>query len=589
MKNFLKTLPVFTVAILFFAACSKMDDLPHYNNGNLIELTSSSTTLTPTVNDSNNVVVSFSWTNPHYATDTATYKFVLEIDSAGRNFSKAVTKEITAAYSTSLTGRELNAILLGYGLTIGAPYNLEVRIASSYANNNERYYSNVINLSVTPFNDPSTLTTSTNDITLDFATAGDFANVFNWSPSFAGYTGNISYTLEYDSAGKRFTTPNTIPVTAGHLYDSLLQSELNETAIQSGIAGGSAGVVEYRIKALTALGAISYSNVVTINIHSYQSILRFYMPGNYQTSTGNGTDWPPDDAPELIRDLRPGLLNDMYYIYIYLPANTEFKFTQGRSWGINYGQTGPNTLSTSGGNITVATAGFYRITISRATLQYDVRVGRMAFVGQLNNWDPPTVFPDYMLAAAGTNLFIGVADFAVTGGWKLIDNNQWNSGSNSVDETRTYGTANPPGSMVEVNGPNFPDVTATGLYRAIWDGRDRDNVKYDFMDASIMKLVGDGINSPGVNDWDPPSSPLMTYSGNGVWTITIGLKANKDIKFLAGANWGALDYEDNSSQSQATGVPKGIKWEGGDNFKTPAADGTYTITLNENTQTMEIN
>ena len=97
------------------------------------------------------------------------------------------------------------------------------------------------------------------------------------------------------------------------------------------------------------------------------------------------------------------------------------------------------------------------------------------------------------------------------------------------------------------------------------------------------------MNVPGVNDWDPPTSPQMTYNGNGVWTITVALKANKDIKFLAGNAWGAFDYEDNSGGVQTLGTPRAIKWDGGPNFKTPATAGTYTITLNENLQTVTIN
>ena len=63
------------------------------------------------------------------------------------------------------------------------------------------------------------------------------------------------------------------------------------------------------------------------------------------------------------------------------------------------------------------------------------------------------------------------------------------------------------------------------------------------------------------------------------WTITIALKAKKDIKFLVGNAWGAFDYEDNSGQSQryATGVDKPIKWEGGNNFKTPTTAGGHHI------------
>jgi hypothetical protein len=189
---------------------------------------------------------------------------------------------------------------------------------------------------------------------------------------------------------------------------------------------------------------------------------------------------------------------------------------------------------------------------------------------------------------AATNLFVGLSNFT-TGGWKMIDNSSWNNGSNAVDETRSYGTPNGDGGTLETNGNNFNDYASAGRYRVIWDGRDVNNVKYWTSPATEMRVVGDGINQAGVNDWDPGTSPQMTYSGNGIWTISITLKASKDIKFLAGNAWGAFDYEDNSGQSQATGVAKGIKWEGGNNFKTPTAAGTYTITLNENLQTVTIN
>lgn len=80
----------------------------------------------------------------------------------------------------------------------------------------------------------------------------------------------------------------------------------------------------------------------------------------------------------------------------------------------------------------------------------------------------------------------------------------------------------------------------------------------------------------------------MTYSGNGIWTITLNLIGNKEIKFLAGNAWGAFDYEDNSGGSQGS-TPRAIRWDGGPNFRTPAASGSYTITLNEYTQTVTIN
>ncbi len=570
-------------------SCTKIEDLPSYGNGQAVTLGPSKFAVVPTPADSLSTVLSFFWTSPNYATDTANIKYILEMDSTGRNFSKKITREVIGSKTINFTGRELNTILLNYGFALGTPYNMDVRVISSYKNNNERLTSNVIKVAITPYTDPAVLTATASNVTLDLANAAVNVITYNWTQSFAGYAGNINYILQFDSAGKNFVAPQEIPIGNKIYTKTLTQGELNETGLTSGIPGGNSGKVEYRIKAITAQGAIAYSNVYNVTMKTYVPILRFYMPGGYQAATGNGNDWDPATAPELIRDLRSSVLNKMYYIYMYLPAGAEFKFTQGRAWDINLGGTG-GVLSSGGANLTVPTAGYYRITINRVTLQYDIREGRMGFVGGATgaNWNPPSVFPTYAMGQPANNLFVGLTDFT-TGGWKLIDNNAWNDGSNTVSETRSYGTGSGSGSTMEVNGANFADITTAGRYRVIWDGRDVNNIKYEMSPATEMRLVGDGINQVGVNDWDPPTSPQMTYGGNGVWTITIALKAGKDIKFLAGNAWGAFDYEDNSGGSAAVGTARKIKWEGGNNFKTPAVAGTYTITLNENAQTVTIN
>ncbi len=589
MRNIYKLLLLTSVCCSVFMACKKVENLPSYNDGSAVTLSASKTAVIATAADSNNAVIEFSWTSPNYATDSASYKYIVEIDSAGRNFAKKTTKTVIGARSTTLTGKELNNIVLNYGFALGTAYNMDVRVISSYGNNNERYVSNTLKIAVTPYKDSSVLTSTATSVSGTLATANQPSLTFNWTRSFNGYSGTVNYAIQYDSAGKNFVAPQEIAVGPNILTKPMTQGEMNETALNSGIPGGNTGKVEYRIKATTAQGAIVYSNVVFVTIQSYLPILRFYLPGGYQAATGNGNNWDPPTAPEFIRDLRPGLFNNMYYLYIYLPAGAEFKVTQGRDWAINYGGTGGNLVA-GGANLTVASAGFYRISINRTTLKYDIREGRMGFVGGATGagWNPPNVFPTYALGAAATNLFVGLTDLTVDG-WKLIDNDAWNSGSNTVDETRSYGATGGSGSTMEVNGANFPNPSSAGRYRAIWDGRNPDNIKYEFSPATEMRLVGNGIDVVGVNDWDPPTSPQMIYMGNGVWTITIALEANKDVKFLAGNAWGAFDYEDNSGGSQALGTPRPIKWEGGDNFKTPTVAGTYTITLNENTQRVTIN
>ncbi|HEV7330369.1 MAG TPA: SusE domain-containing protein [Flavisolibacter sp.] len=586
MKKLSSIFSFFAAAVLVMVGCKKVEPLPFYNEGSKVMLTASQTTIAPTPADSAKTMVTFAWTSPDYATDTANYKYILEIDSTTQNFDNAVRKELIGNRSISFTGKELNNILLNYGYALGTPVALDVRVVSSYENNNERLVSDPVKIMVTPYNDPSVLTTTATTVTGALATASQTAATFNWTPSFNGYTGDITYAIQYDSAGKNFVSPQEIAVGNNMLNKALNQSEINNTALTEGVAGGTQGKIEYRVKATTAQGAVAYSNAVAITINTYIPLLRFYLPGSYQSSTGNGTDWTPGDAPEFVRDLRPEVLNKLYYMYIYLPANAEFKITQGRSWDVNYGGTGGN-LSPGGDNLRVTAAGWYRISIDVANMKYDIREGRMGFVGGATgaDWTPGNVFPNYALGAAGTNLFVGLTNFN-TGGWKLIDNNTWNDGSNTVGETRSYGSTGGSGSSLVVNGSNMPDITTAGRYRVIWDGRDVNNVKYEISPATEMRVVGDGINQAGVGDWDPGTSPQMTYQGNGVWTITLALKANKDIKFLAGNAWGAFDYEDAGA---ATGGARKIKWEGGDNFKTPATAGTYTITLNENTQTVTIN
>lgn len=586
MKKLLSLTLLASLAILF-NACDKVEDLPLYEKGSTVTLSASSATVAPTLADSNANVMVLNWSDPKYGQSSSLYKFIIEMTPTGNNFAQKVTKVVTGSLTDTIQGRDLNNLLLNLGLTAGTASNIDVRVVSSYGNNNERYISNVLTISAKPFADPAVLSTEKTTVTGTLANASQPSNTFSWTQAFKKYTGTITYTLQYDSAGKNFANVQEIPVGVGLLSKALNQGEMNQTALSVGVVGGTQGKVDYRIKAVTASGSTAFSNTVSVVINSYESIVRLYLPGGYQGSTGNGNDWDPPTAPEFIRDTRSGALNKLYYIYIYLPAGAEFKVTEGRSWTLNYGGTGGN-LAVNGANFSVATAGYYRISIDRTSMQYDIREGRMGFVGggTPSGWDPPSVFPARAMGLAQTNLFVGLTDFTVDG-WKLIDNNAWNNGDLTVTNTRSYGSNGGSGSTMEVNGANFPNMPSAGRYRVMWDGRNPDNIKYEYSPATEMRVVGDGIS--GVNAWDPGVSPQMTYQGDGKWQITLDLVAGKDIKFLAGNAWGAFDYEDNSGGSTATGVARKIKWEGGDNFKTPAASGTYTITLDEKAQTVTIN
>src|SRR5690606_34813541 len=254
-------------------ACQKVEDLPFYKEGNSVTLSASSTNVTPGPGDSLNTVVSFSWTDPNYATDTTNWKFILEIDSTGRNFAKAFTRTVLGTNEIALTGKELNASLLNYGFNLGEAYEMDVRVISSYANNNERYTSNTVKISVTPYNDPSVLTSDASNVSLSLANAAQRALTFSWSPSFNGYSGDVSYVLQYDSATRNFSNLKEVDLGTNVFSRDMTQEEINNSAIDVGIPMGNSGSVEYRLKATTAQGAVSYSNATTVAIQSYVSIL----------------------------------------------------------------------------------------------------------------------------------------------------------------------------------------------------------------------------------------------------------------------------------------------------------------------------
>ena len=143
-------------AIAMFASCKKVADLPAYSTGNKITIAASATLIAPLAADSDKNALTLSWTNPNYATGSANVKYVVEIDSAGKNFLNPFTKTISGAtnLSSSFTGKDINTFLLSRGYAFNVPVSLDVRVISSYANNNDKYNSDVIRIKFTPYKTP---------------------------------------------------------------------------------------------------------------------------------------------------------------------------------------------------------------------------------------------------------------------------------------------------------------------------------------------------------------------------------------------------------------------------------------------------
>ncbi len=153
MKYYSKIIFAFITCIAVFNACKKVPNT-FYPNGTAVTLTSSTTTVAPSPADSSSIVLSLSWSNPKYATDSAHQKFIIEMDSSGRSFEDEVVFIVNGPLSDSLSAKQLNDALLGWGFQFNKSYPVDIRVKSSYANNNEQYLSNIVTVQMTPYKIP---------------------------------------------------------------------------------------------------------------------------------------------------------------------------------------------------------------------------------------------------------------------------------------------------------------------------------------------------------------------------------------------------------------------------------------------------
>ena len=136
------------------ASCDKVDDLMVYGKGDAAVLTASAPVIAPTAADSNNVVLTLNWTYPNHKTDSTNIKYVIEIDSVGKNFAAPLTREVMGKLSLGLIAKELNSFMLSKGYAFNVPVDMQIRLTSSYANNNEKITANIITVKMTPYKVP---------------------------------------------------------------------------------------------------------------------------------------------------------------------------------------------------------------------------------------------------------------------------------------------------------------------------------------------------------------------------------------------------------------------------------------------------
>ncbi|MEO6812863.1 MAG: SusE domain-containing protein [Ginsengibacter sp.] len=454
MKYLSKLFLAFAV-LLSFMGCKKIADLPFYPNGTAVVLTSSTNTISTAPADSSKNVLTLSWSNPKYAQDSSLYKFVVEIDSTGRNFAKEYTITSTGAKDTVFTGKQFNDILAGLGVVAGVPSSIDVRVTSSYGNNNEAYMSNVLTIKTTPYIVPITITSSSaGPITLVVDNAANSALVLNWNATQYG-SFPFSYEVQMDTVGGNFTNPQVFDVNNG-LTKDISVGDLNAAALSAGVTAGTTQKVEFRVLAFQGTNTIPsvISNIFKLDLTTYSPFQYLWVPGDYQ-------GWSPGSAPQLAATLTS---ND-YEGYVNVPSggSYEFKMTNAPDWNHTAYGGDVGTLSTSGGNLKWSDGGgYYFVKANPTALTWSATKATWAIIGDATpgGWGSDT----QMTYDAVNKVWVINSVALSANSLKFRANGNWN------DPNFPGGNSNLGGSLtgLSYNGSNIP-VNAAGNYKVVLD------------------------------------------------------------------------------------------------------------------------
>ncbi|HEY4323548.1 MAG TPA: SusE domain-containing protein [Mucilaginibacter sp.] len=358
MKKVLtKLLAVGGIGLLMLSACKKSDLLATSNGGKAGPLTSSTTTLPldKTKLADPTPVITFTFSAADYGFKAAVTN-TLQIDSAGDNWKKPMSVTLPAKiYSQGYSTAEFNSILLKLNLKAGVTSQVQARIVNSVSTSIAPVYSNVVNLTVTPFN-----------LAAWVYVPGAYEGWNNPGPmldSLLSATSNGIYTgiINFTAGNNQFLI---VPVKGSwaNKYATIAAPATGTTVTYPTELVASGGNNFY---APTAAGQY----LVTLNTNNNTLTI---APADFYSVIGSATpggDWSTDLWLKFVNDG-----NNNWVGTLPLLAG-QFKFRQDAAWSFSWGtpQAGspgagiPNTLNNvnnKNDNINVATGGTFTVTFN---------------------------------------------------------------------------------------------------------------------------------------------------------------------------------------------------------------------------------
>lgn len=357
----MKRLLIILFAVVGLWSCEKDEVRAVMNEGVGTNITLSAPTLVLSKDESDNQVLTVSWTAPDFGYAAAP-SYLLQIDKKGGDFSEGYSTSTGAVLKKEFKGSELNAILLNLGLQPDQVQLLDVRV-SVVLSSATSILSPVASLSATPY-------ANVLDLSTPWGVVGSGYNDWGVTPDgpfFRTSSANVfvAYLTLMDGEIK-------------FRKDSGWDVNYGDTGADGTLDAGGDNI---------KVTAGTYK--ITLDLDKLTYKLEKYGWGLVGDATPNG--W---DAPDAL-NLKYDEFSDQWRAIVTLKAG-EIKFRLNSGWDVNYG--GENGSLVSGGSNIKVAAGTYLVTMNLKDNSYSLLpvTKRWALVGDAtpNGWDGPDLAMD---------------------------------------------------------------------------------------------------------------------------------------------------------------------------------------------------
>ncbi|GAB2566230.1 SusE domain-containing protein [Spirosoma areae] len=333
MKSLVYNLLAAGMALVAFSSCEKEEDRLVLQPGNALTITPSTTTVALKNEDAAKEALALTWSAAQYGFGAAT-NYTVQFGKKGNSFKDSIDVSALNATKLSVTGADLNQMMLKLGIPAGSAGQLDVRVKSEISRPNDgpsnRMYSAATTITGTPYL-----------VIIEYPSLWVPGDYQGWAPDKAPKIASAKSNGVYEGY-VNFSKATPFKFTSAPNWD------------KTNYGTGGAGKLSTTGDNLTIPAAGYYLLKADVNALTWSATPTVWSVIGAATPKG----W--DAGTPLTYDAATGT----WKVTLDLKQD-ELKFRANDAWDINFGDTKADGLLEYGGdNIKVPSAGKYLVTLN---------------------------------------------------------------------------------------------------------------------------------------------------------------------------------------------------------------------------------